>query len=72
MNLHLKKPLLYLTLLALLCAGPPALRAGEGVKKLAEPTVEQRLEDLEAYINNTARQADTASNNVKFQAGDLR
>ncbi|HXR05764.1 MAG TPA: ammonium transporter [Candidatus Acidoferrum sp.] len=60
-----------MTLLALLCAGPPALRAGEGAapKKLADPTVEQRLEDLEAYINNTARQADTASNNVSSKLG---
>src|ERR1041385_8197697 len=30
-----------------------------------DPTVEQRLLDLEAYINNAARQADTATNNVK-------
>ncbi len=61
--------MLYLTLLALFCSLPPALRAGEGAKKLAEPTVEQRLEDLEAYINNAARQADTASNNVSSKLG---
>jgi Amt family ammonium transporter len=70
MNRKLRKPLLYLTMLALFCALPPALRAGEGAKKLAEPTVEQRLEDLEAYINNAARQTDTASNNVSSKLGN--
>jgi Amt family ammonium transporter len=40
------------------------------VKKLADPTVEQRLEDLEAYINNTARLADTPSNNVSSKLGN--
>jgi Amt family ammonium transporter len=69
MNRKLRKSLLYLTIAALLCSLPPALRAGEGAKKLADPTVEQRLEDLEAYINNTARQADTASNNVSSKLG---
>ena len=49
-------------------AGPAARRRGRD-QKLADPTVEQRLEDLEAYINNTARQADTASNNVSSKLG---
>jgi Amt family ammonium transporter len=70
MKRKLRKLLLYLTLLALLCSFPPALLAGEGAKKLAEPTVEQRLEDLEAYINNAARQADTASNHVSSKLGN--
>ena len=71
MNRNLKKSWLCLTLLACLCASPLAVRAGEGAppKKLAEPTVEQRLEDLEAYINNAGRQADTASNNVSSKLG---
>jgi len=30
----------------------------------AEPNVEQRLSDLEAYVNNVGRAADTAANNV--------
>jgi Amt family ammonium transporter len=71
MNRNMKKSLLCLTLLASLCAAPLAVLAAEGAapKKMAEPTVEQRLEDLEAYINNGARQADTASNNVSSKLG---
>jgi Amt family ammonium transporter len=71
MNRNMKKSLLCWTLLACLCAAPLALRAADAAapKKLAEPTVEQRLEDLEAYINNGARQADTASNNVSSKLG---
>jgi len=67
----MKKSLLCWTLLASLCAGPLAVCAADGAapKKLAEPTVEQRLEDLEAYVNNTARQADAASNNVSSKLG---
>jgi len=30
-----------------------------------DPTMEQRLADLEAYVNNAGRAADTATNNVK-------
>jgi Amt family ammonium transporter len=41
----------------------PAPAAGAPTPK--DPTIEQRLQDLEAYVNNAARQADTATNNVK-------
>jgi Amt family ammonium transporter len=41
---------------------PAPAAAAPGPK---DPTVEQRLLDLEAYVNNAARQADTATNNVK-------
>ena len=73
MNRNLRKSLLCLTLLASLGAGPLAVRAGEGAapKKLAEPTVEQRLEDLEAYINNAGRQADTDTNHVSSKLGSV-
>ena len=37
--------------------------------KLKDPTAEQRLADLEAYVNNAARQADTATNGVKSMLG---
>ncbi len=32
---------------------------------LKNPTLEQRISDLEAYINNTGRASDTANNYVK-------
>ena len=34
-----------------------------------DPTLEQRVLDLEAYLNNVGRQADTATNNVKSNVG---
>jgi Amt family ammonium transporter len=74
MNRNMKKSLLCLTLLASLCAGPLAVRAAEGAantNKLADPSVEQRLEDLEAYINNTGRQADTPTNHVSSKLGSV-
>jgi Amt family ammonium transporter len=68
----MKKTILCLTLLAALCASPSAARAADAPPaKLADPSVEQRLEDLEAYINNTGRQADTATNHVSSKLGSL-
>ena len=58
----MKKLILTLTLLAVCLAGFPALAADEA--PLKDPTTEQRIADLEAYINNTARAADTADNKV--------
>jgi Amt family ammonium transporter len=60
--------------LAALCAAPLAIRAAEAAattNKLADPNIEQRLEDLEAYINNAGRQADTASNHVSSKLGSV-
>ncbi len=34
-----------------------------------DPTLEQRVMDLEAYLNNVGRQSDTATNNVKSNVG---
>ena len=48
------------TQLPVCAAGPDPVRG--------DPTVEQRLEDLEAYINNTARVAD-GTNNVGSKLG---
>ena len=44
----------------------PALSAADApaAKPPADPTTEQRILDLEAYVNNVGRQADTATNNV--------
>jgi Amt family ammonium transporter len=58
----MKKLILTLTLLAICVARFPALAADEA--PLKDPTTEQRIADLEAYVNNTARAADTADNKV--------
>ena len=70
----MNKTLICLTLLTSLCAGPLAARAAAGAaitNKLADPSIEQRLEDLEAYINNTGRQADTPTNHVSSKLGSV-
>ncbi len=56
----MKKLILSLTLLlALLGSFAPALRAADAPAK--EPSVEDRLTDLEAYLNNSARQTNAPS-----------
>jgi Amt family ammonium transporter len=68
----MKKTFLYLTLLVSVLASGAVAHAAEGARaKLADPSVEQRLEDLEAYINNTGRQADTATNHVSSKLGSV-
>jgi Amt family ammonium transporter len=48
---------------------PPSLQAADApAPKRAEPTLEQRVADLEAYVNNGARGAD-ATNNVSSKLG---
>ncbi|HTL59683.1 MAG TPA: ammonium transporter [Candidatus Limnocylindrales bacterium] len=44
------------------------IAADASAPKRAEPTLEQRIADLEAYVNNTARAADT-TNNVSSKLG---
>jgi len=39
--------------------------AAEATPEPKDPTIEQRVADLEAYFNNVGRAADTAANNVK-------
>ena len=46
----------------------PALWAADAAPKRSEPTLEQRISDLEAYVNNTARAADS-TNNVSSKLG---
>src|SRR6266511_3066110 len=59
----MKKLLLFLTLTAgLLTAFATARGADSAPPKRAEPNVEQRLADLEAYVNNVARVADGTNN----------
>ena len=66
------KRLLFVTLLAALFFGSATLRAADTPPaKLADPSIEQRLEDLEAYVNNAARVADTASNHVSSKLGSV-
>jgi Amt family ammonium transporter len=64
----MNKPFLCLTLLATLAASQITARADTPAPKRADPTVEQRLEDLEAYVNNGARVADN-TNNVSSKLG---
>jgi Amt family ammonium transporter len=48
---------------------PPSLQAADApAPKRAEPTLEQRVADLEAYVNNGARAAD-GTNNVTSKLG---
>jgi Amt family ammonium transporter len=63
----MKKLFLLLSLFAVLFS-LTAVRAADAPAP-KDPTVEQRIQDLEAYINNAARQADTATNNVKSNVG---
>ncbi|MGD1085159.1 MAG: ammonium transporter [Verrucomicrobiota bacterium] len=68
----MKRTCVRLTLLALLLTAGPAARAAEAPPaKLAAPSVEQRLEDLEAYINNSTRQADADTNHVSSKLGGV-
>lgn len=56
----MKKITLFITLLALV--GLTTLHADTSVtEKAKEPTLEQRVADIEAYMNNTPRQKDDAS-----------
>jgi Amt family ammonium transporter len=48
-------------------AAAPAVTATNAPPK--DPTTEQRIADLEAYVNNGMRAADTATNNVKSNIG---
>src|SRR5207302_9218705 len=60
-NSTMKKLLMTVALVAgLLSMAPPSLRAEDAPPAKAAPNVEQRLADLEAYVNNGARGADAA------------
>jgi ammonium transporter, Amt family len=64
----MNRTLICLALLATLATSQINARADAPAPKRADPTVEQRLEDLEAYVNNGARVADT-NNNVSSKLG---
>jgi Amt family ammonium transporter len=64
----MNKTVLCLALLSALVTSPINARALGPLPKRAAPTVEQRLEDLEAYVNNGARAADN-TNNVSSKLG---
>ena len=59
----MKKLILTLTLLAICIARFPAV-AADAPPPLKDPTLEQRVGDLEAYVNNGTRAADTPDNKV--------
>ena len=67
----MKKALLYLSLLAALITAPcnTAFAADATPPPPKDPSLEQRVQDLEAYFNNLGRQSDTATNNVKSNIG---
>ena len=62
----MKKLFLTLAIFAALMTGAK-VRAADAPTNAPpkDPSIEQRILDLEAYVNNGARQADTATNNVK-------
>jgi ammonium transporter, Amt family len=65
----MKKLLLFMTLTVGLLASLATTRGADATPpKRADPNTEQRLADLEAYINNTARVAD-GTNNVSSKLG---
>ena len=65
----MKKMCLFsVTLIVLLMAGLLAHDAAAAEPKRADPTLEQRVADLEAYVNNGARVADN-TNNVGSKLG---
>lgn len=58
----MKKALLFLTVMAAMLLGAGALSAADAAAAAPAPTVETRLADLEAYMNNVARQTNAPSN----------
>lgn len=64
----MNKTLVCLALFATLSTVPINARAAETLPSRTEPSVEQRLEDLEAYVNNGGRGADN-TNNVSSKLG---
>ncbi len=66
----MKKLILLLGLiLGMAFVSPPAVVAAEAPAPKAEPSLEQRIGDLEAYINNGARAADAADAKVTSKVG---
>jgi Amt family ammonium transporter len=69
MRTHVRKLVLLTGLLTATFLTAPLLRAAEAAPpKRAEPTLEQRVTDLEAYFNNGPRLADS-TNNVSSKLG---
>jgi Amt family ammonium transporter len=64
----MKKLILLAALFGTLATTSSSPAADAAPPKRAEPNVEQRLADLEAYVNNTARGADS-TNNVSSKLG---
>ena len=62
MKLDIAKNLSILVLSSVFFFNLVSARADAPAPKRADPTIEQRLEDLEAYVNNGARCADNTNN----------
>jgi Amt family ammonium transporter len=72
MHHHFRRIGLRLCLISTLLSGGLLAHAADSPQnKLADPTVEQRLEDLEAYVNNNSRQSDAATNHVSSKLGSV-
>src|SRR5215212_7490747 len=65
----MKKLILSLTLFAALFSSMATRVSAADAPEPKDPTLEQRVQDLEAYFNNVGRQSDTATNNVKSNIG---
>jgi Amt family ammonium transporter len=65
----MKKLILSLTLFAVFLGSIATRVAAADAPAPKDPSIEQRIQDLEAYINNAGRQSDTATNNVKSNVG---
>ena len=60
----MKKLFLFSSLLIVLIAGIPIARGADAPPKKADPTLEQRVGDLEAYVSNGTRGSDAADAKV--------
>jgi Amt family ammonium transporter len=65
----MKKIIACAGLFLIFVGGSIASSSAETQSEPKDPSLEQRLADLEAYVNNTARGSDVATNNVKSIIG---
>ena len=70
MKVNITKRVLLLLATILLISQTPAVAQSPPAKR-ADPTVEQRLEDLEAYINNAAAPGRHLHQQRQLQTGRL-
>ncbi|MDO8643355.1 MAG: ammonia channel protein, partial [bacterium] len=66
---HIRKKLILLLIALAVAGGVTAFTPILNAQEKANPTLEQRVDDLEAYLNNTARGADAAGATVLSKVG---